>query len=73
MHEYVSHHHQDHHCLPGCNVLCYNAMNRILNIDMVIIPLVQIYFNFPWSIIVEGQRLRLSHAVAVVLMVLQCW
>ena len=44
MHEYVSHHHQDHRCLPGCNVLCYNAMNRILNIDMVIIPLVQIYF-----------------------------
>ena len=35
MHEYVSHHHQDNHCLPGCNVLCYNAMNRILNIDMV--------------------------------------
>ena len=66
MHEYVSHHHQDHHCLPGCNVLCYNAMNRILNIDMVIIP---IYFNLP----VEGQRFRLSHAVAVVLMVLQCW
>ena len=55
------------------NVLCYNAMNRILNIDMLIIPLVQIYFNLPWSIIVEGQRLRLSHAVAVVLMVLQCW
>ena len=39
MHQYVSHHHQDHHCLPGCNVLCYNAIivNRILNIDMVII------------------------------------
>ena len=65
MHEYVSHHHQDHHCLPGCNVLCYNAMNRILNVDMVIIPLVQIYFNLPWSIMVEGQRLRSSHAVAV--------
>ena len=37
MHQYVSHHHQDHNCLPGCNVLCYNAINRILNIDMVII------------------------------------
>ena len=35
-------------------------MNRILNIDMVIIPLVQIYFNLPWSIIVEGQRLPCS-------------
>ena len=37
MHQYVSHYHQDQHCLPGCNALCYNAMNRILNIDMVII------------------------------------
>ena len=50
-----------------CLVVMFYAtmlMNRILNIDMVIIPLVQIYFNLPWSIIVEGQRLRLSHAVA---------
>ena len=43
MQQYVSHHHQDHHCyfMPGCNVLCYNtginAMNRTLNIDMVTI------------------------------------
>ena len=71
MHEYVSHHHQDHHCLPGCNVLWLQCYEQNSNIDMVIIPLVQIYFNLPWSIIVEGQRLRLP--LAVVLIVLQCW
>ena len=41
MQQYVSHHHQDHFNIPGCNVLCcntaINAMNRTLNTDMVTI------------------------------------
>ena len=41
MQQYVSHHHQDHFNMPGCNVLCcntaINAKNRTLNTDMVTI------------------------------------
>ena len=41
MQHYVSHHHQDHFNMPGCNVLCcntaINAMNRTLDTDMVTI------------------------------------
>ena len=58
MRHYVSHHHQDHFNMPGCNVLCcntaINAMNRTLNTDMVTISFTPDIF-LPWSIIVRAE------------------
>ena len=63
MHQYASHHHQDHHCWPGCNVLCYSAMNRTLNTDMMIISFSPDIFQPAFVNYSGGQRLRLSYAV----------